>query len=790
MNRIVIDALGWTLVHFLWQGTLIAATLCVVDLVLARSRASLRYLSACVAFALMLLAPVATFFVLRGQAKPPVSQVRSRMATPLLSQEELTPLAPQHRAASAGQLRPFSAPRTPFAPLASARVSFSRVLPWVVELWVLGVVIVSLRLIGGWWLVRRLARAAGNVSLEAWEARLGDLAERMRVSRPVRLCRSALVEVPTVVGWMKPVILLPASTLTGLAPDQIEAILAHELAHVRRHDYLVNLLQSVVEMLLFYHPAVWWVSKRIRDERELCCDELAIQVSGDAVSYARALYELESLRGHAVELALAASGGSLARRIARLLGLPGQPWEAATRGLVGFIGASAVIAILGLGVLQQSAIAQASTKIVRTTAQVAKVQMAKAVVAIEQRAVKVAAAVPALAKDAKHDLAAAAEAAQIDAAMADAAAQASQAPMSTAVTTDASSEGTTEVSVGIGESGTTVDVQLACNKDKDQDADQDDAENGSSVTNRFSADEWLRMRQHGVSEKYIQNLHPYLPDLTSDELITLADHGVSSLYVGNLKRAGLDDLSVNDLVRLASHGVQSKYVANVRNAGLDQVSVEDMVRLADHGVSSAYIRGLKGIDPNDLSVEQLIRLANNGVSTEWYSAMDWMGLSEFSVEQAIQLRNSGITPEYANKLKLVTHRRLTLEELRRLANNGVTSDYAARMYVLFGSDLEVEKLIQLRNNGVSSEYAEQMMVAAGPMDIDDLIQLRQNGVEPSYAYEMSTLGRLDVRDLVRLRQNGVTSDYVDALRRQGHERPSVNELIRMRQRGVPVASED
>jgi len=789
MNRIVIEALGWTLVHFLWQGTLIAATLCVVDLVLARSRASLRYLSACVAFALMLLAPVATFFVLRGQATPPVSHVRSLMATPLLSQEELTPLAPQHRAAPARQLRPFSAPRTPFARLASARVSFSRLLPWVVELWVLGVVIVSLRLIGGWWLVRRLARAAGNVSLEAWEARLGDLAERMRVSRPVRLCRSALVEVPTVVGWMKPVILLPASTLTGLTPGQIEAILAHELAHIRRHDYLVNLLQSVVEMLLFYHPAVWWVSKRIRDERELCCDELAIRVSGDAVSYARALYELENLRGRSAELALAASGGSLARRIARLLGLPGRPWEATTRGLVGFVGASAVIALVVLSALEQSpALAQASTKIVRTTAQVAKVQVAKAVVAIEQRAVKVAAAVPALAKDAKHDLAAAAEAAQIDAAMADAAAQASQAPISTAVTTKSSTETSTDISIGIGESGTTVEVKAACNKDKDR--DQDDDEDASSVTNRFSADEWLRMRQHGVSEKYIQNLHPYLPELTSDELITLADHGVSSLYVGNLKRAGLDDLSVDDLVRLASHGVQSKYVANVRNAGLDQVSVEDMVQLADHGVSSAYIRGLKGIDPDDLSVEQLIRLANSGVSTEWYSAMDWMGLSEFSVEQAIQLRNSGITPEYANKLKLVTHRRLTLEELRRLANNGVTSDYAARMYVLFGSDLEVEKLIQLRNNGVSSEYAEQMMVAAGPIDIGDLIQLRNQGVEPSYAYEMSTLGRLDTRDLIRLRQAGVTSDYVDALRRKGYERPSVNELIRMRQRGVPVASED
>src|SRR5205085_6589248 len=119
-----------------------------------------------------------------------------------------------------------------------------------------------------------------------------------------RLCRSALVEVPTAIGFMKPVILLPASTLTGLAPAQIEAILAHELAHIRRHDYFVNLLQSVIETLLFYHPAVWWVSRRVREERELCCDDLAVRASGDAIAYARALSELERLKGEGVTLAM------------------------------------------------------------------------------------------------------------------------------------------------------------------------------------------------------------------------------------------------------------------------------------------------------------------------------------------------------------------------------------------------------------------------------------------------------------------------------------------------------
>jgi hypothetical protein len=138
----------------------------------------------------------------------------------------------------------------------------------------------------------------------------------------VRLLESAVVEVPSLIGWLRPVVLLPASALTGLTPRQIEAILAHELAHVRRHDYLVNLAQTVIETLLFYHPGVWWVSRRARVEREHCCDDLVVGVVGDARGYALALTRMEELRTEASEYALALTGGELMKRIRRLLGMP------------------------------------------------------------------------------------------------------------------------------------------------------------------------------------------------------------------------------------------------------------------------------------------------------------------------------------------------------------------------------------------------------------------------------------------------------------------------------------
>jgi hypothetical protein len=133
--------------------------------------------------------------------------------------------------------------------------------------------------------------------------------------------QSAMVAVPALVGWLRPVILLPASVVTGMPATHLDAVIAHELAHVRRHDYLINALQAVVETLLFYHPAVWWCSRQVRIEREHCCDDLAVMACGDRVEYATALANLEELRRGDMPLALAVTDGPLLGRVRRLLGV-------------------------------------------------------------------------------------------------------------------------------------------------------------------------------------------------------------------------------------------------------------------------------------------------------------------------------------------------------------------------------------------------------------------------------------------------------------------------------------
>ncbi len=177
----------------------------------------------------------------------------------------------------------------------------------------------TIRLFGGLIHLRGIIKRHARPLSEAWQTRVDEIKARLGIRGEVQIFGSVRVDVPMVVGFFKPVVLVPMSALTSLPRSYLEAILAHELAHVLRHDYLVNILQSVVEIALFYHPAVHWVSRRIRVERENACDDIALTIVGDKLLYARALTELEASRAHPSELALASNGGSLMLRIKRLI---------------------------------------------------------------------------------------------------------------------------------------------------------------------------------------------------------------------------------------------------------------------------------------------------------------------------------------------------------------------------------------------------------------------------------------------------------------------------------------
>lgn len=298
--------LGWTLIHFLWQGLLLAALL---HAILPACRSAIaRHNCALAILSLMALAPVATFLSI-------------------------------HDFANSGGLagNPIAAPASTTAPS----------MDWLVVLWLAGIAALSLRALVGWYLVQSLKRLDTVAVPADLLQRCHDLQRRLAVAWPVRFALSRRIDVPMVIGWLRPVVLIPVSAISGLAPQQLDALILHELAHIRRFDTITNLLLVAVETILFYHPAVWWVSRQVRIEREHCCDDFAVSVCGDAGVYAEALTSLETRRGIG-SLALAANGGRLKDRVARLLDAPAESPRFSLSAVTGLALLSLVMASLAV----------------------------------------------------------------------------------------------------------------------------------------------------------------------------------------------------------------------------------------------------------------------------------------------------------------------------------------------------------------------------------------------------------------------------------------------------------
>ncbi len=286
-------ALGRTLAHFLWQGALLAVVLRAM-LFLGAERSSRWHHQA--ATVCLLAMPVAFGIT----------------------------LALSLGAGPSSMVLPPAAPRMVFGPVTSQGTPAEPVdwLAWLAPLWMAGVILFYAFRLAGWVRVDRMRRRGVCMALPEWQQCLRELAAAVRVSQPVVLLESCLAGVPQVIGYWRPVILMPLGALAGLSAEQVEAILIHELAHIRRADYLVGLAQSLIEGLFFFHPAMWWISGVVRAEREYACDDVVVALRPDARAYAAALTTLEQSRWPAIQAAAAANGGNLVRRIRRLLGEP------------------------------------------------------------------------------------------------------------------------------------------------------------------------------------------------------------------------------------------------------------------------------------------------------------------------------------------------------------------------------------------------------------------------------------------------------------------------------------
>jgi beta-lactamase regulating signal transducer with metallopeptidase domain len=515
-NPETIRVLGWCLLHFVWQGAVLALVLSIVLSRLSSTRA--RYASAVCVLGAMMIAPFVTFAVLLQPAES-------------VGYFTIAGLGEVRDGFEAVQLKTATMDAESYLPF-SSRVLGIDWMSYAVFAWFLGVYMFTLRTLGGWMLIMRFRRQhAEPIAGDLLETCLA-LQRRLGVSRAVRYVCSKAAETPAVLGWLKPVVVLPLSALAGLSAWQVEAIVAHELAHIKRWDMLVNSLQIFVETLLFYHPAVWWVNRVIRDEREHCCDDVAVEMCGNAHEYARALALLEESRSTSV-WALAATGGVLSSRIGRLLGLNGAVRSISAAGLAALGGLCAV----GL-VMAGTTVAQLQSPGIVETPVATIVPTAPAPL-VPATPVKPIAPLAAEVIHTHMHLA------RLEAT--DAAGRRSKDP----VPQNAGSQEGGSYIVGLQSAGLT----------------------------DLTVDEIIALKIQGVTPEFVRQIKAAGLDASNSEFVSLRIHDVTPEYVRALAAAGLANLRVRDYLAAKIQGVTPEFVQAIRSRGFKDLTLHQLIAL-------------------------------------------------------------------------------------------------------------------------------------------------------------------------------------------------------------------
>ncbi|MVM33108.1 M48 family metalloprotease [Spirosoma sp. HMF4905] len=313
----LIQALCRTLVHSLWQGLLLAALTGIVAVLTRKSSATIRYQLFAFLFFLFVVGSGFTFYLQFGHPGP-VKTPLPRVADPETTSRFST-----------------------YLPVDFQQVANATAINWLMD----SVAANAVLIVAIWFIIfsarcvqamaslghiQRIRHYKTHKPAESWPDKLQELAQKIGLRQTILLLESELVNVPTVVGLLKPVILLPIGLLAHLPIHELEAILLHELAHIKRKDYLVNLMQSFAESVFFFNPAVWWVSALIREEREHCCDDMAIGISGNKTSFINALVAFQeyNLTRQSYAMRLSSKRNHLLERIKRIVYTNNQPLNA------------------------------------------------------------------------------------------------------------------------------------------------------------------------------------------------------------------------------------------------------------------------------------------------------------------------------------------------------------------------------------------------------------------------------------------------------------------------------
>jgi len=592
------QAIAWTLIHFCWQAAIIAAAFRIISIPIARHPSQTRYLVALSALLLMLGSAIGTFaFEMRSDATViSIADSASNLRATIVNE------FPRSAAPGLGVNQTVTEPLT-----------LAAMLPWIDGLWFIGVFALSVRSLGGWWYLRRLRLAATIEAPSSVRVAFQRISDTLGLHRAITLRLTEAIDSPMTMGTLRAIVLLPLTALTSLGPEELEVVLAHELAHVRRADFFWNILQTVAETLFFFHPAVWWISARIRQERELCCDDLALEICPNPFAYANALVRLEEQRSRHLRLAMALDGHqshqTLLTRIARILGEPMtripsrrlRPFSlaAAFTGLV-VLCLPVPHLLASLNPAQQPnpnpAVSVAANA--ATTTAVTAVPLVSAEIAVrtsEPVAPVNASATPEAAPSPQ------------DSTQAEPTPKASAHPHSDYI-----------------------DQMKAAGYDVD-------------------LDKLIAMKIQGITPEYASTMASAgFGKLSADELISCKIQGVTPEYIAQLKKQGFEVGKVEDAVSFRIFNITPEFVSGMKSAGYEGLTNKQLLNMRIQGVTPEYARTLKqkfpGITADDLVQARIFR-----IDDDFIAQASRHGFNNLPFKKLVQLRISGLLDDESVK---------------------------------------------------------------------------------------------------------------------------------------------
>lgn len=565
MQETIIRAVCWTILHSLWQGLLLAMVTGIFMLITKKSAPALRY-NLLFTLLIIFVAVVGYTFYLQERH---ISETTNSFQQAIVDGESDHPgkaITQIHTGINGTTLRNAFESFTGY---------FNEHASLVVLVWAVIFLVRFVKIISGLVYVQRIRHYGTSTVSEEWQQKLLQLQKRLQLTQPVILMESALLKIPVVLGWLKPVILVPAGMLTNLTVAQVESILLHELAHIRRRDYLFNIIQHITDTIFFFNPAVVWVSALIRSERENCCDDIAVLESRSRKQFVEALVSFHQYSNSKQEYALSFAAGKnqLLKRVQRIVNRKNHSLQAVERAILAFI-------LLFTGAAFVTLKSHTVPEKINNTEQLSLTSLGKKQnISTKDIPGKQVRKVNAVEITRQNKILIVAKENNLTATHAD-----TVVPIENAGTSNSELEEYRRQlkSIGIKEPGD--DIQLQ------------------------------QYLDHGVSVGYVSALiKSGYNNISMHTAMEMVDHGVSVDFIVALRGIGFRNVAVEKAIELVDHGVDTKAIEGFIQFGFKDISLDDAIKLRDHDVTVTYLETVKKKMGSILTLEEYIKLRDSGI---------------------------------------------------------------------------------------------------------------------------------------------------------------------------------